>query len=89
MDLVDAVQRKLGTATKKDVEEGVDAVFNSIMEAMGRGEEVSVSGFGTFIVKRRGARMGINPRTKEKIQIAETVTPKFRAGKALKETVKR
>lgn len=88
MDLVDAVQKKLGTATKKDVEEGVDAVFDAIMEAMGRGEEVSVSGFGTFIVKRRGARMGINPRTKEKIQIAETVTPKFRAGKVLKETVK-
>lgn len=88
MGLVDAIQQKMGIATKKDVENTIDAIFDTIMETMGKGEEVSISGFGTFIVKKRGARMGINPRTKEKIQIAETVTPKFRAGKALKEAVK-
>ena len=85
--IVDAVHAKLG-GTKKNAEEAVDTVFDTIMKMLGQGEEVSVSGFGSFFVKKRSARAGVNPRTGEKIQIAETVTPKFRAGKALKTSVK-
>ena len=87
MGLVEAVQSKLGIA-KRSAEDAVDTVFDTIMQTLGRGEDVSVSGFGVFIVKERAARAGINPRTKERIQVAATKTPKFRAGKSLKEAVK-
>ena len=85
--LVDAVHAKL-TGTKKTAEDVVDTVFDSIMKALGNGEEVSISGFGAFVAKKRAARMGVNPRTGQKIQIAATVTPKFRAGKVFKAAVK-
>ena len=52
------------------------------------GEEVGITGFGVFLAKKRAARMGVNPRTGEKVQIAATTTPKFRAGKSLKDAVK-
>lgn len=87
MGIVDAVQAKLG-GTKKTAEDVVDAVFDTIMKTLATGDEVAISGFGTFIVKKRAARMGVNPRTGEKIQVAATVTPKFRAGKVLKAAVK-
>ena len=87
MGLADAVFAKIG-GTKKTAEDAVDTVFDTIMNELARGEEVSVSGFGSFIVKKRSARLGVNPRTGQKIQIAETVTPKFRAGKVLKSSVK-
>lgn len=85
--LVDTVYAQLG-GTKKSAEDAVDTVFDAIMKALGNGEEVLISGFGTFYAKKRSARAGVNPRTGQKIQIAETVTPKFRAGKGLKEAVK-
>lgn len=85
--LVDAVHAKLG-GTKKTAEDVVDTVFDTIMDTLAKGEEVAISGFGAFVVKKRGARMGVNPRTGARIQVAETVTPKFRAGKALKAAVK-
>jgi len=86
-DLVDTVHSVLG-GTKKTAEDVVDTVFDTITKTLAKGEEVSVTGFGTFFVKKRHARMGVNPRTGEKMHIADTVTPKFRAGKVLKETVK-
>lgn len=85
--LVDAVHAKLG-GTKKTAEDAVDTMFDTIMKTLAGGEEVAVSGFGVFTVKKRASRMGVNPRTGQKIQIAETVTPKFRAGKSLKTAVK-
>lgn len=87
MGLVEEVNMKLGT-TKKMAEDAVVAVFESIMKSLSKGEEVNIAGFGAFIAKKRDARMGVNPQTGEKIQIKATVTPKFRAGKALKEAVK-
>lgn len=87
MGLVEAVQNKIGVS-KTVAEDAVDTVFDTIMKTLTGGEEVSISGFGAFLVKKRAARMGINPRTKEKIHISETVTPKFRAGKVLKQAVK-
>lgn len=78
---------KLGT-TKKMAEDAVEAVFESIIKSLSKGEEVNIAGFGAFVTKKRDARMGVNPRTGEKIQIKATITPKFRAGKALKDAVK-
>ena len=87
MGIVEAVQNKMDL-TKKSAEDAVDTVFDCITKCLAQGEEVSISGFGAFIVKKRDARMGVNPRTGAKIQIGATVTPKFRAGKALKTAVK-
>ena len=85
--LVEAVSAKLG-GTKKMAEDAVDVVFDTIMQSLAKGEEVNISGFGAFLAKKRSARMGVNPRTGEKIQVPATTTPKFRAGKALKDAVK-
>jgi len=86
-DIVEVVHGVL-QGTKKSAEEAVDMVFDSITKSLAKGQEVSISGFGTFVVKNRAARQGVNPRTGEKIQIKATTTPKFRAGKNLKEAVR-
>ncbi|MGC9046642.1 MAG: HU family DNA-binding protein [Minisyncoccia bacterium] len=86
--LVEAVMKTANIETKKQAQQAVDAVFDTITQSLSRGEEVAISGFGTFRVAKRAARMGVNPKTGEKIQIPASVKPKFRAGKALKEAVK-
>lgn len=73
---------------KKQATEAVEAVFDTITKTLSKGEEVAITGFGAFRVAKRAARMGVNPKTGEKIQIAASIKPKFRAGKALKEAVK-
>jgi DNA-binding protein HU-beta len=86
-DIIEAVMNAAQIETKKQADAAVQAVFDSIVKAMSRGEDVAITGFGTFRVARRAARMGVNPKTGEKIQIAASVKPKFRAGKLLKEAV--
>lgn len=86
-DLVEAVMNAAQIETKKQADAAVQAVFDSIVKALSRGEDVVLTGFGTFKVARRAARMGVNPKTGEKIQIAASIKPKFRAGKLLKEAV--
>lgn len=85
-DLIAAVATKTG-ASKKDGEKYVGAVLDAITEALVNGESVQLVGFGTFEVKDRAARKGINPRTKEEITIEASKLPSFKAGKALKEAV--
>ncbi|MCL4405926.1 MAG: HU family DNA-binding protein [Patescibacteria group bacterium] len=85
--LVEAVMKAANIETKKQAEMAVEALFDTIVKTMSRGEEVAITGFGTFRVAKRAARMGINPKTGEKIHIAASVKPKFRAGKMLKEAV--
>ena len=63
-------------------------MFETIQTALSKGEEVAISGFGTFSAKKRAARQGVNPKTGERIQIAATTVPKFKAGKGLKDAVK-
>lgn len=74
--------------TKSQAEKIVDSTFDWITKMVAGGEKVLISGFGAFEAKKRHARLGINPRTGEKITIPETITPKFRAGKGLKRAVK-
>lgn len=85
--LVDAVMNAAGIETKKQAQMAVEAMFDTIVKTLGRGEEVAISGFGTFKITKRAARMGVNPKTGEKIQIKASTKPKFRAGKVLKEAV--
>lgn len=86
-DLVEEVMSTVGLDTKSQTEAVVDAVFDAITKSLSRGEEVALTGFGTFKVSHRSARAGVNPRTGEKIQIAAKTVPKFSAGKGLKDAV--
>ncbi len=86
--LVDAVMKTAGMETKAAAQRAVEAVFDAITKTMGRGEDVAITGFGTFRVAKSAARQGRNPKTGETIQIAASVKPKFRAGKGLKDAVK-
>lgn len=86
--LVEAVMSGARVETKRQAQAAVDAVFETITKALSRGEEVAITGFGTFRAVRRAARQGRNPKTGETIQIAASVAPKFKAGKLLKEAVK-
>jgi len=85
-DLVNEVSKVL--ETKKDAQAAVDCVLSSITNALGNGDSVSLIGFGTFSVAERKARQGRNPQTGEKLHIAASKAPKFKAGKALKDAVK-
>lgn len=85
--LVEAVMKAAGLETKAAAQRAVEAVFDTITKTMARGEDVTITGFGTFRVAKRAAREGRNPKTGEKIHIPASVKPKFRAGKALKEAV--
>ncbi len=87
VELVNCVAEKTGL-TKKDSEKALAAVLDSVTAALKAGDKVSLVGFGTFEVRNRPARTGLNPRTKEKISIAATKAPAFKAGKALKDAVK-
>jgi nucleoid DNA-binding protein len=87
-DLVEALQKGAELPTKKQAQEIVEWFFETITKSLKRGEEVGITGFGTFKAVKRAARMGVNPKTGAKIQIAATTVPKFKAGKLLKEAVK-
>lgn len=86
VELVNAVAEKAGL-TKKDADKAVAAVFAAITDSLKKGDKVQLIGFGTFEVRKRAARTGLNPRTKETIKIAATKVPAFKAGKALKDVV--
>ena len=85
-ELINAVAAKTGLTTK-DSDKAVAAVVEAVTEALVKGDKVALLGFGTFEVRERAARVGINPRTKETIKIAATKAPAFKAGKALKDAV--
>lgn len=87
-ELVSSVAASAGLS-KKDAEKAVAAVFDSITEALKKGDKVQLVGFGTFEVRERAARTGHNPKTNESIQIAASRVPAFKAGKALKDEVKK
>ena len=85
-DLVAAVAAKTGS-TKKDAEASVNAFVDVVTEALVKGEKVQLVGFGSFEVRKRAARKGRNPQTKEEIKIPASKAPVFKAGKALKDLV--
>ena len=85
-ELAAVVAEKSGL-TKKDVERVVAATFETITAQLAKGEKVQLSGFGSFEVKAREARVGRNPRTKEAIQIPASKAPVFKASKTLKDMI--
>lgn len=91
-DLIAAVAEKAGM-TKKDADIAVGAVLDAITEALAGGDKVSLVGFGTFSVKERAEREGVNPAMAKdgevvKVIIPASKVPSFKAGRALKEAVK-
>ena len=85
-DLVAAIAAKTGD-TKKCAEETLNAFVDVVTEALVKGEKVQLVGFGSFEVRKRAARKGRNPQTKEEIKIPASNAPVFKAGKALKDLV--
>ena len=85
-ELISAVAAK-AEMTKKDAEKAVNAVISSIQGALAKKDKVQLVGFGSFEVRKRAARKGRNPQTKEEIKIPASKAPVFKAGKALKDLV--
>ena len=85
-ELINAVAAS-ADVSKKDTEAVISAMLDTITEALRQGDKVQLVGFGSFEVKKRAARIGRNPRTKEEIEIPATVLPVFKAGKLLKDTI--
>ena len=85
-ELITAVAEKTGMS-KKDTEAVLAAMINTVTEALKAEEKVQLVGFGSFEVKKRAARTGLNPKTKETISIPASKAPVFKAGKALKDAV--
>lgn len=74
--------------TKKDATKAVEAVFNTISDALKTGDKVQLIGFGNFEVRERSARKGRNPQTGQEIEIAASKVPAFKPGKQLKEDIR-
>jgi len=85
-ELVDAIADS-ADLSKAAASRALDAVINSVTDALKDGDQVSLVGFGTFTVKDRAARTGRNPQTGQPIEIAAAKVPGFKAGKALKDAV--
>ena len=86
--LIDVISQKAGIS-KKQAEDVVDTITQTITETIKAGGEVTIAGFGAFSARRRAGRVGVNPRNpSEKIDIPSVVVPKFKAGKNLKEALK-
>ena len=85
-ELISAVAEKAGLS-KKDAEKAIAAFTACVGDALASGEKVQVVGFGTFEVRQRAARKGLNPLTKQEIDIPASKAPAFKAGKAFKEKV--
>jgi DNA-binding protein HU-beta len=86
-EFIDQVASRSGL-NKADAGRAVEAALDTIQDALVRGSDVAITGFGKFHVTERSARQGVNPATGEKIQIAASKAPKFTAGAALKSAIK-
>jgi DNA-binding protein HU-beta len=75
-------------ASKNDAQKFFDAFTDVVESQLKKGNQVQITGFGKFYVQSRGARQGVNPQTKQKINIPASKVPKFTAGNALKDSIK-
>ncbi|HLU62069.1 MAG TPA: HU family DNA-binding protein [Gammaproteobacteria bacterium] len=85
-ELIEAVAAS-ADLSRADATKAVEAVLATVTDALKKGDQVTLVGFGTFLVKERAARTGRNPQTGQTIQIAASKVPGFKAGKALKDAV--
>ena len=85
-DLINIIAQR-SSLTKKDSATALDATLAAITDALAKGDSLTLVGFGTFSVSERAAREGINPLTKAPLQIKAAKIPKFRPGKALRDSI--
>lgn len=85
-ELIASISEK-SSLTKKDAEAALKGFIQSVEETLEQGDKVQLVGFGTFETRKRAARVGRNPRTKEEINIPESTVPVFKAGKEFKDKV--
>jgi DNA-binding protein HU-beta len=86
-DLIQEIADKTG-GSKSEAQKFFDAFTNVVESELKKGNQVQITGFGKFYVQRRDARQGINPQTKQRINIPASKVPKFTAGNALKDSIK-
>lgn len=86
VELIAAIAEKTDSS-KKEAEKMLSAFTDTVAETLRNGEKVVIVGFGIFEAKKRAARDGINPRTKERIVVPESISPTFKAGKTLKQAL--
>lgn len=86
-ELIEIVAKE-AKLTKKAAKEAIEATTEAIEKSLAKGEKVTVTGFGTFVVRKRATRKGRNPQTGEAMQIPATKTPAFIAGTSMKNRVK-
>jgi DNA-binding protein HU-beta len=85
-ELVNAIAEE-ANVKKTEAENVLNAIINCVGKTLGKGDKITLVGFGTFETKKRSAREGRNPKTGETIQIKESIVPSFKAGKTLKDKV--
>ena len=85
-EMIAAIADKAGL-TKKEAEKALKAFTDTVAEELAKGGKVQLVGFGTFEVSERAARIGINPHTRKPLSIEASKSPKFKAGKALKDAI--
>ena len=85
-ELIEAICDQVGLS-KTDAKATLECILGAVMDTLKNGESVALTGFGTFSVTRREARMGVNPATGKKMQIAAKNVAKFKVGKELKESI--
>jgi DNA-binding protein HU-beta len=86
-DLIEALVKKLAVS-KTQANEAIDVILDEITKALSKGDQVTLTGFGSFKVSKRAARTGRNPKTGEALSIPAMSVPKFKAGKGLKDAVR-
>ena len=87
-DIIEILAEKTNIS-KSQAGEYLNTLLSEITKALKKGNDITLTGFGTFSASKRKARQGVNPRTGEKIKIAAAKVPKFKAGKSLKEAIKK
>jgi len=89
-ELINVIAEKVNNITKKQAEEMLDVFVNTVIEQLTNDKEVTIAGFGQFLSKIRAGRTGVNPQNpSEPIQIPAVKVPKFKAGKRLKDALKK
>ncbi len=88
-ELIATLAERVQDLSKKQAEEVVEVLVETITSVLSKGGEVNIAGFGAFMAKTRAPRMGVNPQSPaQKIQIPAVTVPKFKAGKGLKDALK-
>lgn len=85
-DLIDALSKATGL-TRRETTAVVDSLFDTMTDSLAKGDSVEVRGFGSFVTKKRAARVARNPKTGATVDVPPRVVPVFRPSKALKDTV--